>query len=55
MQLEDKKKKKPTGKKSGVSSSPGAKLIKAKAIVGSKASRGFSTKKPPKVHLSYPL
>jgi hypothetical protein len=55
MNLEDKKKKGLKKKNSGPSSTPGAKLVRAKQIVGSKASRGFTTKKPPKVHLSYPL
>jgi hypothetical protein len=54
MEMIDKKKKK-AGKKSGPSSSPGAKLIQAKQIKGSKASRGFSTRRPVKAYLSYPL
>lgn len=52
--MEDAKKKKP-GKKKGMSSSPGAKIFAAKSVVPTKAQRGFSTKRPPKVHLSYPL
>lgn len=56
--LEDKRKKKPARPKKkdvGPNSSPGAKLIKAKQITTSKASRGFTTKKPPAAYLSYPL
>lgn len=54
--MEDKKKKPSKGKKTkSGSSSPGKELIRAKAITTSKASRGFSTKKPPKATLSYPL
>lgn len=60
MNMEDKKKKqkKATGPKKknvGPKSSPGAKIISAKAITTSKASRGFSTKKPVSAYLSYPL
>lgn len=49
------KKKKLSGKKKNQSSSPGSQIFKAKAVVPTKAQRGFTTKRPPKVHLSYPL
>ena len=51
--MEDKKKKAP--KKAKRTPSPGEQIFKAKAVTTSKASRGFTTKKPPKAHLSYPL
>jgi hypothetical protein len=53
--MEDKKKKPGKKIKKSGSSSPGKELIRAKAITTSKASRGFSTKKPVKAYLSYPL
>jgi len=49
--MEDKKKPKRAKK----IHSPGEEIHKAKNLVTSKASRGFTTKKPPKAHLSYPL
>ena len=51
MNLEDKKK----VKAKNSTKSPGKKLIQAKVVVPTKAQRGFTTKKPSKVHLSYPL
>jgi hypothetical protein len=54
--MEDKKKaKKKKFNIAGSSKSPGKQLIQAKQITTSKASRGFSTKKPVKTHSSYPL
>jgi hypothetical protein len=60
MNLTDKKKSKkktgqPRAKNGSPKPSPGANIHKAKAITTSKASRGFTTKKPPKASLSYPL
>jgi len=56
MNLEDKKKKKkPAKRNTGPKSSPGAKIFAAKQVTTSKASRGFSTKKPVPAYLSYPL
>ena len=53
--MEDKKKKPSKKMKKSGSSSPGKELIRAKAITTSKASRGFSTKRPVKTYSSYPL
>jgi len=58
MNMADKKQKKAKGPKKksvGPKSSTGAKIFAAKAITTSKASRGFSSKKPPAAYLSYPL
>jgi len=56
MEAEDKKKaKKKKFNIAGSSKSPGKELIRAKQVTTSKASRGFSTKKPVKAHVSYPL
>ncbi len=56
MEAEDKKKKaKKKFNIAGSSKSPGKELIRAKQVTTSKASRGFTTKKPVKATLSYPL
>lgn len=56
MEAEDKKKaKKKKFNIAGSSKSPGKELIRAKQVTTSKASRGFTTKKPVKTHSSYPL
>lgn len=57
MNLEDKKKKAKQikAKNANPTKNLGKNIITAKAITTSKASRGFSTKKPVKAHLSYPL
>lgn len=56
VELQDKKKKpKAPRTKNANQKGPGNEPFKAKAITTSKASRGFTTKKPPKAHLSYPL
>jgi len=56
MEVEDKKKaKKKKFNIAGSSKSPGKELIRAKQVTTSKASRGFTTKKPVKAHVSYPL
>lgn len=58
MNMNDRKKTKKTktirAKNAGVKG-PGNKVFAAKQITTSKASRGFTTKKPVKAHLSYPL
>lgn len=58
-ELEDKKKKVKTPKaprtKNANVKSESSVRFKAKAITTSKASRGFTTKKPPAAYLSYPL
>lgn len=52
MQMVDKKQRKLKKKKEINSSAP----FKAKSVVPTKSQRGFTTKKPPKVHgLEYPL
>lgn len=55
--MEDKKKSKSKmpRTKNAHAKGPGNEPFKAKAITTSKASRGFTTKKPVKAHLSYPL
>jgi hypothetical protein len=57
-QMEDKKKvktpKAPRAKNANVKGPSNARFT-AKAVTTSKASRGFTTKKPPKAYLSYPL
>jgi hypothetical protein len=56
--MKDSKKKtskQPRAKNANPTKNLGKKIITAKAITTSKASRGFSTKRPAKVHLSYPL
>lgn len=56
--MEDKKAKKPRApraKNANPTKNLGANIHKAKALTTSKASRGFTTKKPPKAYLSYPL
>ncbi len=56
MEAEDKKKKaKKKFNIAGSSKSPGKELIRAKQVTTSKASRGFTTKKPVKTHSSFPL
>lgn len=57
MQVEDKKKKAKTirAKNANPTKNLGKKIITAKAITTSKASRGFTTKKPPQTYSSYPL
>lgn len=56
--MEDRKKKTPKApkaKNANPTKNLGKKIITAKAITTSKASRGFTTKRPPKAYLSYPL
>lgn len=55
--MEDKKKSKPKAPrtKNANAKGPGNEPFKARAITTSKASRGFTTKKPPKAYLSHPL
>lgn len=55
--MEDKKKSKPKAPrtKNANQKGPSNARFEAKAVTTSKASRGFTTKKPPKAYLSYPL
>lgn len=56
MRMTDKKKPKaPKVKNGSPTKNLGANIHKAKALTTSKASRGFTTKKPPAAYLSYPL
>lgn len=57
MRMTDKKKKPkaPKVKNGSPTKNLGANIHKAKALTTSKASRGFTTKKPPAAYLSYPL